>query len=127
MSPLESWLCHFKFGGKTSSKSLSVLVCRMMIQIKRRFRGLFWNKGLRDVHTVASQDLTFEDSSTCSELSEEGHVAYRGGMGLMGLEPDSQACGHRHETFSSHQILSTECFGVVPWVPSSKRLVGICA
>lgn len=56
MSPLESWLCRFKFGGVKSSVSLSVLVCRMMTQIKRHFRGFFWSKGLMDVHTVASQD-----------------------------------------------------------------------
>lgn len=56
MSPFESWFCHLEFGGMTSSVSLSVLVCRKMIQIKRHFRGLFRNKGLMDVHTVASQN-----------------------------------------------------------------------
>jgi hypothetical protein len=44
-------------------------------------------------------------------------------MGLMELESESKACGYQHETSSSHQILSTECFGVDPWVPSSKGLV----
>lgn len=43
----------------------------------------------------------------------------------MELESDSQAYGHHHKTTSNHQILSTECFGVAPGVPSSKGLVGI--
>ena len=56
MSPLESWFCHFKFGRTTWSVSLSDLVCRMMMHIKRHFQGLFRNKGLMDGHAVPSQE-----------------------------------------------------------------------
>lgn len=92
--PFELGVCHFDFGGMTSSASLSVLICRMMTRIKRHFRGLFRNEGLMMYTPLPPPGslLTFE-----GELSEQGSAAYQGRMGCMGLESDSQAHGH-HQT-----------------------------